>query len=475
MANRCLQLQQHLGDKKIETLIEHRAMSNPTALVVVRLLVKAAAAAYVAQPNLMPAIICLGIQRCLSEGNSPLSAFLYSWYGVLLCSLQGQIETGQQMGTLALALLEKYPSKEVHTRVRALVHHLIRPWKTHIKRSLSPLQKNYQLGLENGDIEYAALSAGLYSLQAYLAGHNLKNLATKTGRYREGISQQQQETAFQYISLYQQVMFNLLGLSKSPTQIEGEAYSETATLPIQLALNDIIGLSIFYCHKGILLTLFGEYGQAVETFAKSRQYLEGMLSSPLLPALVFYESIACLNLADGTQLPQVIKNQQKLRTWSQNSPENHLHRWHLVEAERARRDHDRAAAIEHYDKAIALAQANDFVQENAIANELAGQFYLQWNKPRIAESFITDAYYAYSRWGARAKINDLEERYPKLLGEILQQAAHTAGSTIVAAMNYRKTHSSSTNSTGISEVIDLTTLLHTSQALSSEIELEKLL
>ncbi|MEO0769440.1 MAG: ATP-binding protein, partial [Cyanobacteria bacterium J06649_4] len=468
-------LQQQLKQRKIESLVDHVPMHDPTALVVLRFLVKAAAAAYVTQPSLMPSIVCLGVQRCLAFGNSPLSALMYSWYGSLLCSMQGKTDAGQQMGTLALALLDKYPSKDVHIRVVAIVHHSIRPWKNHIKRSLSPLHKNYQLGLGNGDIEYAALSAGLYGLHAYLAGHNLGNLATKIGRYREGISQHQQEIAFEYISLYQQVTFNLLGLSESPTEIEGEAYSETTALPIKIAVNDIIGLALFYCHKGILLTLFGEYVDAVAAFEKGRQYREGMISSPIFPAMVFYESIACLNLPNSDQIPRVIKNQQQLKQWAQNAPKNHLHRWHLVEAERARRDHDKAAAIEHYDQAIALAQGSEFVQESAIANELAGEFYLQWNKTRAAESYITDAYYAYSRWGAKAKINDLEKHYPKLLGEILQQQNHSIDNTIVAALDYSKTHSSSTNSTGISEVIDLATLLRTSQALSSEIELDKLL
>ncbi|MEL6900385.1 MAG: AAA family ATPase [Cyanobacteria bacterium J06606_4] len=487
-----------LSQHSIDGLLQQPEMDDAIALVMLRLLTKAAAAAYVAQPELMPSLVCTGIDRCLEFGNSSLSAFFYSWYGVILCGVSGKVAQGYQMGALALQLLEKFPSKEVHSRVIVLVQHLINPWQSHIKHSLSPLQKNYQLGLENGDSEYAALSACHYSLHAYLAGHTVEKLATKIGRYRDGIRQQQQESAFQYISLYQQIMFNLLGQSASPTEISGEAYCEATTLPLQLAVNDIVGLSLFYSHKGILATLFGEYDLALTAFARARNYIDGIVSSPLLAAFVFYESLAAIALQpdqSSTALTEshpeshseilrqrVADNQQQLATWAEHAPMNHLHRWHLVEALRCARGREaangekigqnKAAAVDHFDQAIALAQAHEFVQEEAIAHELAAEFYLAWGKVRVAQSYLTDAYYAYSRWGAKAKIADLEKRYPKLLEDILQPAARTHGSV---RLTYRATHASSTSGTGISNVIDLNTLLHTSQALSSEIELDKLL
>ncbi|MEO1634839.1 MAG: AAA family ATPase [Cyanobacteria bacterium J06631_9] len=487
---RLLVLSDRLSQYSAEDILNQPAINKPQTKVIIRLIGKAVEAAYVAQPELLPVLICIGIDHCLEEGNSALSSFLYSWYGVLLCSQSKGILQGQKMGDLALRLLEKYPSKEIHTRVITLVEHLIRPWQTHIKYSLAPLKKNYQLGLEHGDSEYAALSACLYSLHAYLAGHNLNNLATKIGLYRDGIQQQQAENAFQHISLSQQVAFNLLGLSDSPIELEGEAYSEANMLPMQLAVNDVIGLSTFFTQKGILATLFGDYSQGLKNFSSARRYLKGIASSPLLPALAFYESLAYLaryaaaeksgegekgeeGEEDRDELTQVSENQRQLALWAEHAPANYRHRWHLVEAEWANCQNNKAAALDHYDQAIALAQANEFVQEEAIAHELAGQFYLQWGKPRAAQGYIIDAYYAYSRWGAKAKVNDLEERYPKLLGDILQQTNNIPASGTIFA--YRKTHSSSTNSTGVSEAIDLSTLLHTSQALSSEIELEKLL
>ena len=78
-------------------------------------------------------------------------------------------------------------------------------------------------------------------------------------------------------------------------------------------------------------------------------------------------------------------------------------------------------AIENYDRAIACAKDNGYIQEEALANELAAKFYLDWDKERIAGEYIIEAYYGYARWGAKAKVADLESRYPQLLTPILQQ------------------------------------------------------
>jgi len=69
---------------------------------------------------------------------------------------------------------------------------------------------------------------------------------------------------------------------------------------------------------------------------------------------------------------------------------------------------------------IALAKTNGYIQNEALTNELAAKFYLDWGKEKVAQAYMQKAYY-YARWGAKAKTNDLEKRYPQLLQPVLQQ------------------------------------------------------
>ena len=77
-------------------------------------------------------------------------------------------------------------------------------------------------------------------------------------------------------------------------------------------------------------------------------------------------------------------HQSTLQQWAQNAPMNHLHKWYLVEAEKHRVLGNKAEAIEMYDRAIAGAKENQFLNEEALANELAAKFYLEWSKEKFA-------------------------------------------------------------------------------------------
>ncbi|MEM1172487.1 MAG: GAF domain-containing protein [Cyanobacteria bacterium P01_H01_bin.35] len=91
---------------------------------------------------------------------------------------------------------------------------------------------------------------------------------------------------------------------------------------------------------------------------------------------------------------------------------------------------------------------------------------------------MVEAYYCYARWGAKAKINQLEAKYPELLTSILQQqqvefnrfdSIEKVTQTLIS-----KTKSKTTN-TGLSDILDLASLLQAAHAISSTIELEPLL
>jgi signal transduction histidine kinase len=135
--------------------------------------------------------------------------------------------------------------------------------------------------------------------------------------------------------------------------------------------------------------------------------------------------------------------------------------------------------MELYDKAIAGAKENEYIQEEALANELAAKFYLSLGRKKVAQAYMIEAYYCYSHWGAKAKVKDLEERYPKLLAAILEQQKISLNPfKTIASLGKTTSHTQATissNTTGISDALDFTSVMKASQALSSEIELNQLI
>ena len=100
-------------------------------------------------------------------------------------------------------------------------------------------------------------------------------------------------------------------------------------------------------------------------------------------------------------------------------------------------------------------------------NELAAEFYFSRNKDKIAQVYLTESYYGYIHWGAIAKVKDLEARYPQLVAQTLNRETKTRDLTVTAT--------TTTTSTDFSKALDIGTFIKASQAITSEIVLDKLL
>jgi tetratricopeptide (TPR) repeat protein len=101
-----------------------------------------------------------------------------------------------------------------------------------------------------------------------------------------------------------------------------------------------------------------------------------------------------------------------MKTWAHHAPMNFQHKYDLVEAEKALVLGQNEIAITYYERAIKGAKEQGFIQEEALANERAAEFYLALGREKVAKTYMTEAYYCYIRWGAVAKVRDLEETYP---------------------------------------------------------------
>jgi signal transduction histidine kinase len=161
---------------------------------------------------------------------------------------------------------------------------------------------------------------------------------------------------------------------------------------------------------------------------------------------------------------------------------NYRHKWDLVEAERQRVLGHRAEALGLYDLAIAGAKENNYIQEEALAKELAAKFYLDWRKDSIAAGYMQEAYYCYARWGAKAKTDDLEACYPALLCPILQQSTQPLNiletlATITAPhlSIHTSTDRSCSSSSSINAALDFAAIFKASQSFASTIKIDELL
>ncbi|MEH2198164.1 trifunctional serine/threonine-protein kinase/ATP-binding protein/sensor histidine kinase [Nostoc sp.] len=472
-----------LANKKTAQLIDLPKMSNPKALAVMRILSSAASATYVCAPQLMPLFVLERINLSVHYGNNALSAFAYASYGMILCGVVMDIEAGYQFGQLALQILGRFNATDSKAQILFMNSTLISHWREPVRETIPSLLEAYQTGLETGDVEYATWAAVMYSSNQYWTGKYLSDVEQIIRSLMAQIAPLNQKNGSIYLQIHHQATLNLLGYTNNPSTLSGESYQAAEMILGQQATKDNLGLLISYVNQQYLHYLFEEYVQAVETAKLAKLYLDGGVSTIFTLLHYFYESLAQLAVypqvssSEGKQLLKHVKgNQKKLQKWAFHAPSNHQHKFLLVEAEQHRILKKYPEAIALYDRAIATAKENQYLNEEALANELAAKFYLDWGKEKIAQVYMMEAYYCYTRWGAKAKVIDLETRYPQLLVTILQkqQPSFTSTETMIAISSHT-IQTSSFNNASLSEALDLATILKASQSLSSEIELDKLL
>lgn len=445
-------------------------MADSYKLAAMHILSDVASAAYSAAPELFLLIVLKQVNLSVKYGNTPVSTYAYAAYGLILSGqVVKDVDSGYQFGKLALSLLDKFNAKELKARILFIVNYFIRHWHEHLGETLTPLLDAYLIGLETGDLEYATYSACVYSYYSLVMGKELTQLEREMAMYSHAFRQFNQETLFYYNQLNRQVVLNLMDRAENRCRLIGESYDEIKMMPLHLAANTKNICHSIYFYKLYLGYLFQDYQQALENAALVEKYIKSAVGA--VPLSHFYNSLVHLAIyfeASNPEQKQIIKkvesNQKKIKKWASSAPMNHLHKFYLVEAERYRVLGYKDKAIDCYDRAIALAKEHKYLNDEALAHELAAKFYLALGKAKIAQVYMLDARYCYRKWGAIAKVKDLEARYPQLLFK-------KSDSKFTTPLKVSESNSSTENS----QVLDLATVMKASQVIFSEMMLDKLL
>jgi len=97
---------------KIENLVDLPEMTDPGRLAMMHICAVFGNAAYLSNPKLVPIMCTKSIEEMLKYGNTPEAAFIYATYGLILCSLTGDIESGYRFGKVSLKILERFNALE---------------------------------------------------------------------------------------------------------------------------------------------------------------------------------------------------------------------------------------------------------------------------------------------------------------------------------------------------------------------------
>ncbi|MEA5536950.1 AAA family ATPase [Crocosphaera sp. XPORK-15E] len=466
-----------LKRKSIENLAELPQMTAPKKLAVIIIIIQILSTLNTTNFLLFLESILILIQLCLKYGNPPQASVIYSYYGMILCGVMEEIEYGYHFGKLAIQLLEKYNNLQSKPKVFFLYYAYIWCWKNPINNQLiqEKVLEGLQQGINGGHNEYVGFLAQAYCGIKFLGGCQLEEVIQDCEKYIHFVKKLNQEYSSQFLVILKTTVENIRDINHYCEQdffLLGSCQNEEDKyIQEYLEQNNQWLLFIYYFGKMVNGYIFKAFFDSLQNSQYAEKYVAVTSGAAIFKAQHnFYFSLSSLahySNCDYNQQKELLKkvkiNQKNMRIWAAHCTANFQHKYDLVEAEKARVLGQNWEAEEFYEKAIQGAKQYEFIHEEALAYERASEFYFSLGREEIGKLYLRNAHHCYLRWGAKAKVKQLEEEYPQYL----------LGISNSNKSNKLSTNISTTGTDG--EVLDLATILKASQAISSEIDLENLL
>jgi len=455
-----------LDQQNIKNLIFLPEMEDVNIKALMELITNIIPSAYYVRRNLWILLTLKMIELSRKYGNTVYSAFGYMNYAVLLCSGLEDFKTGHAMGLLALDINNKYKSSEIDGHLNFLFGSYISHVKDNAHENLSYLRRSYQAGIDYGDFVSAANSVNFLMKTHIIIGSHLGEVEEEIRKYQDFVEQYNDQDLKNIIKITK--LFNYLGKTKIQEEKSIIDLLKEEQLIVELqARKNVLPLQWYYLIKAQLMFILSEYPLALELIKASDKLISGYSQLAVSEHYFYYSIIITVNYQDFNDDEKklywdVLKNNhQKLKKLSENCPVNYEDKFGIISAQMAGISGNFIEAITLFDEAIKTAKESGRIQNEAIANELAARYFLSKDKETIAGAYLRAAAHAYTRWGALAKNQQLENNFPSFLTikrPILNELDYP-----LAAFDQEK------NSIDYKEVVQ------SIQNISSELILEKLL
>lgn len=412
---------------------------------------------YLADSNVVLWVALEIIRETIKYGQSPAAAYAFQVWGRTLAGRLGHHVEGYKFGKLAVLVSSDRALGSI-----GIFQGIIRHHQEHLQLSLQPLMDAYVRAMAVGDRVGAMVALSFSDSIRYQSGGNLQD-ALEHIRKDIGIYHKMDYPALLGVMIPWALLFaRLVGVPADDVR-RGMTMEDYATA--RKVAEDPWG--IFYV-RAIQCQgeyYFGEFSSAQE-HAREAIALPGFdFGTPSSGFLMFFYSLSFLALCNRwdeqakSAVSEVEAMQRRLKVWAEHAPMNYLHKWQLVEAERNRVMGRTTTASKFYDLAIQGAVEHAFVNDEALAHELAGKFYAGIGKELFASAHLARAHAKYLEWGALAKASQLESAYPALLAQVIESRRSAADAGDVTS----------------EQRLDIGTILKASQTLSEEIQFDNLL
>ena len=453
-----------LGSRQIEDLMDLPLVLDSEVLDTLDVFTEIVTPSILFDEHLSTLVVCRLVTLSLEHGNSDAACFAYVWLAMFAGPRLGNYKDGFRFGQLGYDLVEKRGLTRYQARTYMSLGAMVMPWAQHVANGRELVRRAFDAAYRIGDLTFASYSWDQLITICLAVGDSLAEVQTECENGLAFAKRVRFGLVIHLCGAQLGLIRTLRGATPTIGCLDHDDYREPE-VERDLASNpNLVFAEFYYWTRKVEARVFaGDYASAAEAaFRGKRLY---WTSAAMFETAEFrvYAALAhagAWSTASPEDQPKhfeaLTEHHKQLEVWAEHSPQTFENRAALVAAEIARIEGRILDAQELYEKAIRSARVHGFVHNEALSNELAGQFYAARGYEKIATTYVRDARYCYLRWGADAKVRQLDQLYPQIRAE---KAISDATATIHTPVGQ----------------LELATVIKVSEAVSSEIVLERLI
>ena len=452
-----------LGSRTIDELIELPLMSDPASLATMDVLNKMETPGARVDKNREILVVSCAVKLTLERGNCDGSSLAYQRLAIVAGARFGEYPTALKLGRVGYELVERCGLKRFQAGVYIVFGNLVMPWTQHVKSGRELVRRGVDVATRNGDVIYAAYGYANLIRNMLAAGDALAETQREADHGLEFARKVHFTFFIDLITAQLRLIRILRGLTPIFGRFDDKEFDERQ-FEHQLSAGAALArpTAYYWIRKLQARFMSGDIEMALDASRSAHDLLWTLSHSETVEyrfCSALCHATVCRSATPDDRrqhLEAMTAHQEQLKVWANNCPENFEDRVALVDAEIAGLEGRELDAERLYEQAIRAARDNAFVQNEALAYELAARFYAARGFEQIAHLYLRDARHAYLRWGADGKVRQLEQLHPHLReNERVPGPTTTIGAPI--------------------QHLDLATIIKVSQAVSGEIVLEKLI
>ncbi|KAI8334588.1 hypothetical protein BC941DRAFT_431619 [Chlamydoabsidia padenii] len=370
------------------------------------------------------AVSCRLVEKTFDQGTiCPSTGVGFVFFGMAAIVLFQDYEFGQKIGQIGVTLCNQYGGNSECARAKHIYGAFLGVWEDHYRNVMPMFHQALKQALLGGDRVSATLSHIHMATSMLFGGEPLSDTLREAKLCLDEVDGWNKTTGTSVMAMTTiRAVMALQGNTKltrdeifdDETFVEMDYMANIREMVESGTTTEALPMYWYYGMKLVLLMMFGYYKEAVEigqnfasvaTKQPSFRHTHWML---FFYCLAMIRWIRCDKLKKADFSHTIMETRQKLEEWAHHSKINLQMFVTMIDAELSSLDPDNIRRTEQlYDQAIDEAKAGAWQLETNIMYEFAGEYYMRNGSRHVAALLLEKAIDGYRHQGCYGKGNHL--------------------------------------------------------------------